>query len=98
MVGRLGVTAAVWLVGSLFIFILDGQHFTHALEVLGCALLGAVPWVPVVLHREGGSRRFVAFAVLGLSALVIVRVSLHLPGAYEAQRKFNERRATPNHG
>ena len=95
MVGRIAITAAVWLIGAIFLFFLDGQHFTHGLQVLGCAVLGALPWIPLVSRHQSKRRRFAAIVVLGLSVVVIVRVSLHLPAAYEVQRRFNER-TTPN--
>jgi len=82
---------AVWLVGLLFVPAWDGQVFTQSLELLGCAVLGSLPWVSLVSRRQEARRRAAAIAVLGLSAAVIVLVSLQLPTDCEAQRKFNER-------
>jgi len=95
MLRRTVITLAVWLVGFLFL-LTDGQHFTHGLVVLGCCVLGSLPWVPLVFRRQDARRRIAAIVVVGVSAAVIVRVSRHLPSAYDAQRQFNTHAATPN--
>jgi hypothetical protein len=96
MVARIAITVAVWVVGVLFL-LTDGQHFTHGLVIVGCGVFGCLPWVPLLPRRHSARRRIAAIVVLGLSAAVIVRVSLHLPAAYDAQRQFNEHAATPGH-
>ena len=96
MIGRTVITVAIWLVGLLFLFT-NGQHFTHGLVLVGCGVFGSLPWVPLVARRQDARRRIVAIVVVGLSAVVIFRVSVHLPAAYKAQRQFNEHAATPNH-
>lgn len=88
MMKRTAVTIAVWLVGLLFL-VTDGQHFTHGVVVFCSAVLGALPWVSVVRKPHGAGRRFTALAIIGVSAATAVRVTFHLPGAYEAQRRFN---------
>ena len=98
MIGRLGISMAVWLFGLLFVPTWNGQVFTQNLQLLSCAVLGSLPWVSLVSRRQETRRRTAAIAVLGLSAAVIILLSLQLPTDYKAQRKFNERAATPNHG
>ena len=86
MLGRTVITLAVWLVGFLFL-VTNGEHFTHGLVVLGCCVFGSLPWVPLVSRRQDARRRIAALVVVGLSAAVIVRVSSHLPAAYDAQHR-----------
>jgi len=83
--------------GFIGLMLLDGQVFAHAvmgivfgLLAVGCGLLSA--WrdrVDKVCRRVGGT--LAAFGVL-LLALSLTE----LPGAYERQAKFNERRS-PGH-
>jgi hypothetical protein len=96
MCGRLALTIAVWLAGSLFFFVMDGQVFTHSLQLLGCAVLAALTWVPLLSRRQDRGRRIAGAAVVALSAVVIVGVSLQLPAAREQQRSFNARSAGPS--
>jgi hypothetical protein len=95
MYGRVAITVTAWLAGVLFFFMLNGQVFDHSLQLLGCAVVAALPWVSLVSGRQGRSRRSAAIALLGLSALVIVAVSVQLPAAREAQTRFNERLFSP---
>jgi hypothetical protein len=88
MLKRTAMTAAVWLVGFLFL-LTDGQHFTHGIVVLLSAIVGALPWVPLLRRRHTAGKRVAALAVVGGSAVIVVKVCLHLPAAYEAQRRFN---------
>ena len=95
MLKRTGITVAVWLVGLAFLTT-NGQHFNHGIAVLLSAVLGAVPWVSLMRHQHSPRHRFAAVAVVALSAIVAVQVSLHLPRAYWEQQRINTRKATPN--
>lgn len=88
---RIAITLVAWFGGLMFGFILDGQSFNHSLQLLGFTVVGALPWCSQLSRRQDERRRFVAFVVIGLSAVVIVAVSRDLPAAREAQRTFNER-------
>lgn len=90
MIVRAAVTCAAWLI-ALFFLTSDGQQFTHGLALLLAAVLGALPWLPLVRRRHSAGQRLVAGAVLTASAVIAISMSLHLPTAYEAQQEFNAR-------
>jgi hypothetical protein len=93
MLGRLAISVVVWLAGLMFGTLLDGQSFTGSLRLIAAAVLGALPWVPLVSQPKGSRRRIAAITIVGMSVAVIVGLLLQLPTAYEHQRSFNARAA-----
>ena len=99
---RVLITVGAWI-AVLFCFVFDGQVFTHALQMLGAFVVGAVPWLPLLTRRRDPRGRAVGFAIVGVSLMAVVAIAINLPRDYEAQKRFNERRslgepaATPNH-
>jgi len=91
MLQRIAITLAVWLAGLAFLTT-NGQHFTHGLAVLLSAVLGAAPWVSLLRRQHSARQRFAAVAIVAASAFVAIKVSLHLPRAYEEQQRTIARR------
>jgi hypothetical protein len=87
MLKRAAITAAVWLV-ALACLSTNGQHFTHAIALLLAALLGALPWVPLLRRQHSARERFAALAVVVASTVMAVRVSFDLPRAHEEQQRI----------
>ena len=81
------MTVGVWLVGLAFLTT-NGRHFTHGIAVLLSAVLGALPWVSLLRRQHSARQRLAAVAVVAASAVIAVRVSLHLPHAYEEQQRY----------
>ena len=88
MLKRAAITVAVWLVCLAFLTT-NGQHFTHGLAVLLSTVLGAAPWVSLLRRQHSARQRFAAVAVVAASAIVAIKVSLHLPKAYAEQQRIN---------
>jgi hypothetical protein len=88
---RVALSILVWLLGTSYGVLLDGQVFRGAL-ILGCAAIAcALLWAPLLRRREPPVRRRPAAVVVSLNAAVALTVAVSLPGALEQQRVFNRR-------
>jgi hypothetical protein len=87
---RLVVTALAWLLGLAF-QMTNGMVFTSTLIMMVCVGFGCLPWLPPFASAPVRKRRGVIAAIVALSMVVIVALGTTLPGAYEQQRRRQDR-------
>lgn len=83
------LTAALLFVGTYFLLLLNGQHFTNRLIFLGFVTASAFLWYRYrsrVHSRDSNTGRF----ALVIHLILLVAFAATLPDAYSRQDDFNK--------
>jgi hypothetical protein len=86
---RLTISGMLVGLGCLLLLLLNGQHFSNRVGFLLLATFSGLLWVlPAVdkVETHGSLARGIFFVHLA----IVVATLWSLPGAYEAQRQFND--------
>jgi hypothetical protein len=80
------------LFGFIWLMLLDGQVFTHAVQGIICGGVAiACGLVSARKERASTMKRWAGRSLAGFGVLLVVISAAQLPGAYEFQTRFNER-------
>jgi hypothetical protein len=86
---RLAISGILVGLGCLLLLLLNGQHFSNRVGFLLLATFSGVLWIlPAVDKRDvhGSLSRWIVL----IHVVIVVATLVSLPGAYEAQRRFND--------
>ena len=91
MLWRSVATAAAWLVG-LGLQLTDGQTFRNAIVLLVGAVVGCLPWIPLLARGRGTRGWLASLTIVSLTALAIALLAIELPHAYAFQKRSEAHR------
>lgn len=76
-------------VGTCFLLLLNGQHFTNRLIFLGFVAASAILWYQHRAHNHSRDANAGRFALL-MHVVLLVAFAASLPAAYSQQNVFNK--------
>jgi uncharacterized membrane protein YccC len=86
---RLTISGILVGVGCLLLLLLNGQHFSNRVGFLLLVIFSAVLWVLPAANKVDESRTL-SLGIFLMHLAIVVATMWSLPGAYEAQRQFND--------
>ena len=84
---RILASVVLWMIGIVFLLLLNGQVFTNTLVFIGCVAASAVCWLPLMFDVDVRRR---AAALIALHVFLLSIAVGFLPGNYQAQTRWND--------
>lgn len=86
---RLTISGMLVGLGCLLLLLLNGQHFSNRVGFLLLVTFSGLLWVLPAANKVD-ERRTLSLGIFLMHLAIVVATLWNLPGAYEAQRQFND--------